>query len=136
MSWTTDLYIGELRPWPSAVLVVRGNTDETMLYTMTPMPHFWTADGVLHVEPKKLPERIDVTLPDERGREVRSARVRRYVAERTCCAIISDNLNESEGMGDAWANCSECGELLYVLTDINSKPPRFCPSCGAKVMDE
>ena len=136
MSWTPDLIIGELRPWPDAVKVVRGNTGESMLYTVTPLPHFWAHDCTLHVQPRKLPERIDVTLPDEREREVRSARVRRFVLERTCCAIISDNLNESEGMGDAWADCSECGELLYVLTDINSKPPRFCPSCGARVEDE
>ena len=32
MSWTPDLIIGELRPWPDAVRVRRGNTDETMLY--------------------------------------------------------------------------------------------------------
>lgn len=50
-----------------------------------------------------------------------------------CHEVISDNLNESEGMGDAWANCSECGQLLYVLTDQNSKPPNYCPGCGRKV---
>ena len=54
----------------------------------------------------------------------------------TCHAVISDNLTESEGTGDAWADCSECGHLLYVLTDPNSKPPRFCPNCGRKVVDE
>ena len=54
----------------------------------------------------------------------------------TCYPIISDNLNESEGMGDAWADCSECGHLLFVLTDPNSKPPNFCPNCGRKVVDD
>lgn len=53
----------------------------------------------------------------------------------TCHAIISDNLTESEGMGDAWADCSECGHLLFVLTDPNSEPPNFCPNCGRKVVD-
>ena len=53
----------------------------------------------------------------------------------TCTPIISDNLAESEGTGDAWANCSECGHLLYVLTDPNSAPPNFCPNCGRKVVD-
>ena len=53
----------------------------------------------------------------------------------TCHPIISDNLNESEGMGDAWADCSECGHLLFVLTDPNSEPPNYCPNCGAKVVE-
>ena len=53
----------------------------------------------------------------------------------TCHAIVSDNLTESEGTGDAWADCSECGHLLFVLTDPNSEPPNFCPNCGRKVVD-
>ena len=53
----------------------------------------------------------------------------------TCYAIISDNLTESEGTGDAWADCSECGHLLYVLTDPNSTPPNFCPNCGRRVIE-
>ena len=32
MSWSPDLFIGELRPWPDSVRVVRGETDETQLY--------------------------------------------------------------------------------------------------------
>lgn len=32
MSWSPDLYIGELRPWPDSVHVVRGNTDEKRRY--------------------------------------------------------------------------------------------------------
>lgn len=48
-------------------------------------------------------------------------------------AIISDNLAESEGTGDAWANCSECGHLLFVLTDPTSNIPNYCPNCGRKV---
>lgn len=52
----------------------------------------------------------------------------------TCHAIISDNLTESEGMGDAWADCSECGHLLFVLTDPNSEPPNYCPNCGRRVV--
>lgn len=53
----------------------------------------------------------------------------------TCHAIISDNLTESDGMGDAWADCSECGHLLFVLTDPNSEPPNFCPNCGRRVVE-
>lgn len=52
----------------------------------------------------------------------------------TCHPIISDNLTESEGTGDAWADCSECGHLLFVLTDPSSQPPNYCPGCGRKVV--
>lgn len=55
-------------------------------------------------------------------------------AERTCRAIPHDNLNESEGMGDAWEVCSECGALLAVITD-NQTTPNYCPNCGAKVVE-
>lgn len=51
-----------------------------------------------------------------------------------CHPVISDNLAESEGTGDAWADCSECGHLLFVLTDPTSEPPAYCPWCGAKVV--
>ena len=54
----------------------------------------------------------------------------------TCYPIISENLAKSGGTGDAWADCSECGQLLFVLTDPSSKPPNYCPNCGAKVVDE
>lgn len=33
MSWSPDLYIGELRPWPDSVHVVRGNSGEARRYT-------------------------------------------------------------------------------------------------------
>lgn len=32
MSWYPDLHIGELRPWPDAVYVWRGNTGESQRY--------------------------------------------------------------------------------------------------------
>ena len=32
MSWSPDLFIGEFRPWPDTVHVVRGKTDETRRY--------------------------------------------------------------------------------------------------------
>lgn len=32
MSWSPDLFIGEFRPWPDTVHVVRGKTDEMRRY--------------------------------------------------------------------------------------------------------
>lgn len=61
--------------------------------------------------------------------------INRGWCDDTCHPIISDNLNESEGTGDAWANCSECGDLLFVLTDPTSTKPNFCPNCGRRVVE-
>ena len=100
------------------------------------LPHWWTHDGTLHIELPKLPESISVRLTDHRDREVSSARVWQYTRDSgTCHPIISDNLAESDGTGEAWANCSECGHLLFVLTDQTSEPPNYCPNCRAKVVD-
>ena len=135
MSWTPELYIGELRPWPDAVQVVRDRSGEVMLYTITPLLHFWTADGTLHVEPLRIPERIDVTLPDERGREVRSARVRRYVPERTCHVESYDD-GVDEGMdGDWYAYAPPTWFLSCGHQVEGAERPNFCPSCGARVVD-
>lgn len=121
MSWTPDLYIGELRPWPDAVLVRRGDTDETMQYTVTPLPHFWTGDGTLHVEAARLPERIDVTLLDKREREVHSARVHRFVPERTCYNTQSD----FDFMCSECHKCVDNGRVLGF---------RYCPRCGRRIV--
>ena len=53
----------------------------------------------------------------------------------TCHPVANDNLTESEGTGDAWADCSECGYLLCVLTDPSSQMPNYCPNCGRKVIN-
>lgn len=53
-----------------------------------------------------------------------------------CHPVTNDNLTESEGTGDAWADCSECGHLLCVLTDPSSQMPNYCPNYGRKVVGE
>lgn len=45
------------------------------------LPHFWTHDGALHVELPKLPDSISVRLPDQRDREVSSARTWQYTRD-------------------------------------------------------
>ena len=92
------------------------------------IPHFWTGDWTLHIETAKLPERIDVTLPDERGREVRSARVHRFVPEQMCRYELKDG----------WLVCSNCGRSTRAYEGKGDPldPPNFCPDCGAKVVEE
>ena len=52
------------------------------------LPHFWTHDGTLHIELPKLPESISVRLPDQRDRDVGSARTWQYtLGSGTCKAV-------------------------------------------------
>lgn len=82
MSWTTDLYIGELRPWPDVVHVRRG----------------W----------KEL---------------------RRYVPERMC-HLEPWEVEQDTGFYD----CMKCG-CGYVADIADWNEWRFCPNCGAKMVD-
>ena len=93
------------------------------------IPHFWTGDETLHIDPGKLPRRIDVTLPDPRGREVYSARVYRFEPERGDC---KDDWAELGGF-----KCSECGHQAAILRNSNYSPNpyKYCPNCGRRVVD-
>lgn len=52
------------------------------------LPYFWTHDGTLHVELPRLPESISVRLPDQRDREVRSARTWQYTLGAGTCKEV------------------------------------------------
>lgn len=47
MSWSPDLFIGELRPWPDSVYVVRSRTVETRRYV--------PEDALVHMELHECP---------------------------------------------------------------------------------
>lgn len=92
------------------------------------IPYFWTADETLHLNLPKPPERIDVTLPDKRGREVYSAKVHRFESERGECR------NKDRDYVGFW--CSECdahvADGYFVGTDVEEF--KYCPNCGRKVI--
>lgn len=100
------------------------------------LPYFWTHDGTLHVELPKLPESISVRLPDQRDREVGSARTWQYTLGAGTC--------HDKGNIERFI-CSECGCRLD-LQDDDWEPtmwldgaamvPNFCPNCGRRVVDE
>ncbi len=54
MSWSPELYIGEFRPWPDTVHVVRGKTDETRRY----VPEDFSAMSRENVELRKLVQEL------------------------------------------------------------------------------
>ena len=110
------------------------------------IPHFWTGDETLHIDLGKLPERIDVTLPDKRGREVYSAKVHRFEPERGEChwqGAVGNGF--CEGTLDMDGNQTpfrvathflSCGHNVLMYNDGSNNPePKYCPYCGAKVVD-
>ena len=50
MSWSPDLIIGDMRPWPDAVRVVRGRTDEKLRYVPEPPRCTMEPDGYYQEE--------------------------------------------------------------------------------------
>lgn len=53
---------------------------------------------------------------------------------RTCEYVIKDNMNETEGMGDVWIECSACHCAFDYYADDWLTNMSYCPSCGAKVV--
>ena len=95
------------------------------------LPYFWTHDGTLHVELPKLPESISVRLPDQRDREVSSARTWQYMRDNgTCNMEYCDEWSGDELYPTEAYVCSACG---YITVDGK---PNHCPNCGRKVVDE
>lgn len=54
--------------------------------------------------------------------------------ERTCRAIPNREWVEKPECGVDCHTCSECGKVLFY--DANEDCPRYCPNCGAKVVEE
>ena len=89
------------------------------------LPHFWTHDGVLHIELPKLPESISVRLPDQRDREVRSARTWQYTRDSGTCHITDNG---------PWGYpyvCSACGASFD--PDVNGGEFNYCPNCRRRI---
>ena len=93
--------------------------------TRVDLPHFWTHDGTLHIELPKLPESISVRLPDQRDREVRSARTWQYTRDSGTCHITDNG---------PWGYpyvCSACGASFD--PDVNGGEFNYCPNCRRRI---
>lgn len=97
-----------------------------------PIAAHWDGDVLVLTTPRD-PSSVHVQRAEGQPRKVYPSEA--TLVAVTCKPVISDNLAASEGTGDAWADCSECGHLLYVLTDPGSEPPNYCPNCGRKVVE-
>ena len=117
---------------------------EATLGNVPCLPYFWTHDGALHIELPKLPESISVRLPDQRDREVGSARVWQYTQGSGTCHVDVLNTGDCAGYecSEYIMHCNGCGhEFGHVLYNEDgdvwmSEPPNYCPNCGRKVVDE
>ena len=80
------------------------------------LPHFWTHDGTLHIELPKLPESISVRLPDQRDRDVSSARVWQYTRDSGTCHECADMDKEIVRCRD----CKRYSEHEWIIaTDVS-----------------
>lgn len=51
----------------------------------------------------------------------------------TCEYVIEDNMNETEGMGDVWFRCTNCGTSYDYYADEWLLKMPYCPKCGCEV---
>ena len=50
-----------------------------------------------------------------------------------CEFVVKDNMNESEGMGDVWIECSACHCQFDYYADDWLMKMSYCPNCGKAV---
>lgn len=55
------------------------------------------------------------------------------LAAGECEFIIEDNMNETEGMGDVWFRCTNCGTTYDYYADDWLLRQNYCPNCGYKI---
>lgn len=51
----------------------------------------------------------------------------------TCEYVIEDNMNETDGMGDVWFRCTNCGTTFDYYADEWLLRMPYCPKCGWEV---
>ena len=94
------------------------------------LPYFWTADGTLHIELPRLPESISVRLPDQRDREVGSARTWQYTQGSGTCHVECFDDGVDEGLDGEPIFSPPTWYLSCGHTTQDSERPNFCPVCG------
>ena len=93
--------------------------------------------GTICINVDKLPKAILVTEKDKRGREVYSAKVHRFEPERGECHVECFDDGVDEGLDGEWYSYAPPKWYLSCGHEVEgSERPKFCSTCGRKVVDE
>ena len=85
----------------------------------------WTP--YFHVSPKDpWPAYINMVRP-------KTKELRKYVPELDSCQLET---TENWIPAERYHRCKKCGAFFAVMDASRDIQPRFCPNCGAKVVDE
>lgn len=97
-------------------------------------PGFWTADLTWHVQLGRLPEAVEVVLPDGRGREVYSARSRRYVPQERLERLEAESAKLRELVRDMWHDgMCDCDEYRRDCSTCEYGYPNRMRELGVEV---
>lgn len=111
MSWVLEVPIGELRPWPSSIRVVRDGTPHEVLNYVSPTGCDVDASGLV-----TRVQLDDVWYVPERTCKDKG-NIERFICSECGCRL---DLQGQEWEPTMWRD----GEAMV---------PSFCPNCGARV---
>ena len=120
MSWSPDLYTGELRPWPESVTVKRGKESRAYVPFGDIFATYDEERDVISVVSEHVPHEVRVSKPDARGRDVYTARVCAYVPKK-----VAHKVTHTEDGIVGSCTCDSCGRAVR-------RAFASCPWCGAR----
>lgn len=124
MSWSPDLYIGEMRPWPESVTVRRGNESKAYVPLGETLATYDGERDILFVVSEYMPHEVRVTKPDARGRDVYTARVHTYVPDK-----VAHKVTYTEDGIVGRCTCDSCDRSVSMSFAV-------CPWCGARFEED
>ena len=128
--------MSELLPCPFCGSEVKIETYRDEGYIISCKHHDWPKREINKaIEPECIAGDIDLCSWGL-GDKARNALIAAWNsrAERTCEFNIKDNMNETEGMGDVWIECSACNCVFDFYADEWLMKMSYCPNCGCKVV--
>ena len=90
--------------------------------------------STIDISTRPFPAILHLKREDESG-----IQVARYAPERTCRVIPMDAAGNPPFREEDWVlneqsdGCSACG---YPFDSMNRGVPKYCPNCGARVIDD
>lgn len=92
-----------------------------------------TAEQVRGVLLLHLPHREYYSIAQTDGWQAIADALNATLGRGTCEYVIEDNMNETDGMGDVWFRCTNCGTSYDYYADEWLLKMPYCPKCGCEV---